>query len=34
MKNNLLGAVVYLAAAIALNPSVAVILLAIKEDSK
>lgn len=33
MKNNLLGAVVYLTAAIALNPSVAVILLAIKEDS-
>lgn len=33
MRNNILGAVVYLTAAIALNPSVAVILLAIKEDS-
>ena len=32
MRNNILGAVVYLTAAIALNPSVAVILLAIKED--
>lgn len=33
MRNNILGAVVYLTAAIALNPPVAVILLAIKEDS-
>lgn len=33
MKSILLGAVVYLAAAIALNPSVAEILLAIKENT-
>lgn len=33
MRNNILGAVVYLTAAIALNPPVAVMLLAIKEDN-